>query len=47
MIKITFLREAEIAVRSGIKSRFEIIGLSTSDTILGLWFLSLMLPLPV
>lgn len=37
LIKIIFLGEAEAAVRSGIKSRFDINVFSTSDTILGLW----------
>ena len=36
--KITFPGKAETAVRSGIKSRFGIMGFSTSDVILGLWF---------
>lgn len=33
LIKILFLREAETAIRSGIKSRFGLTG--TSDAILG------------
>ena len=37
-IKMTYLKEAEIAVRSNIKSRFGIMGFSTSNTILGLCF---------
>ena len=37
-IKMTYLKEAEIAVRSNIKSRFGIMGVSTSNTILGLCF---------
>ena len=28
----------ETAIRSGIKSKFIIMGFSTSDAILGLWF---------
>lgn len=37
-IRMAYLGEAEIAVRSNIKSRFGIVGFSTSDTILGLCF---------
>ena len=36
--KITFLGKAETKIRSGIKSRFGILGFSKSDTTLGLWF---------
>ena len=38
LIKIIFLGEAETAIRPSIKSRFGIMGFSTSDAILGLWF---------
>ena len=41
LIKITFLGKVETAVRLGIKSKLVIMGISTSDTILGLWFFSL------
>ena len=34
--KTTFLEEAETAIRSGIKSRFGIMGFSMSDAILDL-----------
>lgn len=37
LTKIIFLVKMETAVRSDIKSRFGIMGFSTSDTILGLW----------
>ena len=37
-IKMTFLVEVETAIRSGIKSRFDIMCFSTSDAIWGLWF---------
>ena len=33
LIKILFLGEAETAIRSSIKTRFGIMGFSTSDTI--------------
>ena len=36
LVKITFLGEAETAVRLGIRSWFADMGLSTSDSILGL-----------
>lgn len=36
--KITFLDKVETAIRSGIESRFSVMGFSTSDSILGLWF---------
>ena len=32
-----FLREVGIAIRSGIKSRFGILGFSAGDAILGMW----------
>ena len=38
LMKRVFLGEVEAAIRSGIKSRFGILSLSTSDAILGLWF---------
>ena len=38
LVKITFLGKVEIATKSSIKTRFGIMGFSTSDTILGLWF---------
>ena len=41
LIKITFVAKAVTAVRLGIKSKLVIMGISTSDTILGLWFFSL------
>ena len=41
MIKIIYLVEAETIIGFGIKPRFGIIGINTSDIILGLWFLSL------
>lgn len=41
-IEMTYLGEAEIAVRSNIKSRFGIMGFSRSDTIWGLWLFSLI-----
>ena len=37
-LKIIFLGEVKIATRSGIKSRFGIMGFTTRDTILVLWF---------
>lgn len=46
LIKIIFLGEDEIANRSGIKSRSGIMGFSTSDTILGLWFFFLTILMP-
>lgn len=36
LIKIMLLREVEAAVRSGIKSQFDILGFSTNEAIL--WF---------
>lgn len=39
LIKIAFLGKLKTAVRSGIESRFGIVGFSASDAILGLWFL--------
>ena len=42
LIKITFLVNVETTIRLGIKSRFGIMGLSTSDTIWSLWFFSLI-----
>ena len=41
LIKIIFLVKVETAIRLGIKSRFGILGFSTSDAIWGLWFLFL------
>ena len=38
LIKIMSLGKVVTTVRSDIKSRFVVIGFSTSDTILGLWF---------
>ena len=38
LIKITFLGKVETAIKSHIKSRFGIMGFSTGDAILGLWF---------
>lgn len=38
LIMIIFLGEFEKAIRSGIKSRFRVMGFSTSDTIVRLWF---------
>lgn len=38
LIKIIFLAIVKGAIRSDIKSKFGIMGSSTSDTILGLWF---------
>ena len=38
LIKIVLLGEAETPIRPDIKSRFSILGVSTSDAILGLWF---------
>lgn len=37
LIKIMFLGETEIVLRSGIKSTFYIMDFSTSDAILGQW----------
>lgn len=37
-LKITLLVKVKTATRSGVKSRFGIMGCSTSDAILGLWF---------
>ena len=37
LTKITLLGKVKTAIRAGIKSRFGIMGFSTSDTILGLW----------
>ena len=37
-LRLMFLGQVEIVTRSGIKSRFGILSLSTSDAILGLWF---------
>ena len=37
-IKITFLGEGEPTIRSGIESRFGVVGFSMSEAILGLWF---------
>lgn len=37
-LKITLLVKVKTATRSGIKSRFAIMGCNTSDAILGLWF---------
>ena len=45
LIKITFLRQVKTTVRLGIKFRFSIMGFSTSDYVLGLWFFSLTIPL--
>ena len=42
LIKIPFLVKAETASRSRSKSQFGIMGFSTSDAILGLWFFSLI-----
>ena len=39
LITITFLEEAKTAIRSGIKSRFGILGFSKSDATLGPGFL--------
>lgn len=36
LIKMIFLEEVEITIRLGIKSRFGIMGFSTSDAIWGL-----------
>lgn len=38
LIKCTFRGDTEIAIRSGMKSRFGVMGFSTRDTILSLWF---------
>jgi len=38
LIKIAFLVKVKTASGLGIKSRFGVMGFSTSDTILGLWF---------
>ena len=40
LIKTAFLGEIETANRVGIKSKFEILDCSSSDTILGWWFFS-------
>lgn len=40
-IKVTLLRKLDTAVRSGVKSRFGILGVSTRDAIAGLPFFSL------
>lgn len=42
LIKVTFLVNTETTIRLGLKSRFGITGFSTRDTILGLWFFSLI-----
>ena len=44
LIKITFLGKVETTVRLSIKSRFGIMGFSTSDSILGPRFFSLTIP---
>lgn len=41
LIKILLLVKVETAIKLGIKSRFGILGFSTSDAIWGLWFLFL------
>lgn len=41
LIKVTFLGKGEIAIKPDIKSRFGIMGFRTSDTTLGLGFLSI------
>ena len=41
LIKILLLVKVETAIKLGIKSRFGILGVSTSDAIWGLWFLFL------
>ena len=38
LIKTPFLMKVKTAIRSGPKCRFGIIGFSTSDAILDLWF---------
>lgn len=38
LIKSTFLGETEIAIRSGMKSRFGVMSFSARDAILSLWF---------
>ena len=43
LMKIAFLVKAGTAIRLGIKSSFGITGFSASDTVLGLWFFSLIL----
>jgi len=37
-LKITLLWKAKTALRLGVKSRFGIMGFTTSNTILSLWF---------
>ena len=39
--RLCFWGQVETAIISGIKSRFGIIGYSTSEAILSLWFFSL------
>lgn len=39
-VKMTFVEKVETAVRSDVESRFGVIPLSASDSILGLWFLT-------
>lgn len=41
LTKVTFLVRTETVIRPGIKSRFDIMGFSASDPILGLGFFSL------
>ena len=43
-LKVTFLGEVETAIRLGIQSSFADVGPSTSDSILGLLFLSFFSP---
>ena len=38
LIKITFLRKVETAFKLNMTSGFGVMGFSTSDAILGLWF---------
>lgn len=38
LVKIVFLAEAETTSKSGGKSRFSVMDVSTSDAIWGLWF---------
>ena len=41
LIKITFLLKIQTAIRLGIKSKICIMGFSTSEIVLHLWFFSL------